>query len=74
MPPEYAVGGQYSMKSDVFSFGVLVLEIIMGRKNSSFADSESGSSIGSYSGQRLFEGAGIEMHSIGLVMHSKQRS
>ncbi|RDY03952.1 G-type lectin S-receptor-like serine/threonine-protein kinase, partial [Mucuna pruriens] len=27
MPPEYAVHGRYSLKSDVFSFGVIVLEI-----------------------------------------------
>ncbi|GLT64142.1 hypothetical protein SLA2020_366520 [Shorea laevis] len=32
MSPEYAVDGLYSIKSDVFSFGVLVLEIISGRK------------------------------------------
>ncbi|XP_033143301.1 putative cysteine-rich receptor-like protein kinase 12 [Brassica rapa] len=36
MPPEYLIHGQFSMKSDVHSFGVLVLEIISGRKNSSF--------------------------------------
>lgn len=28
--------GQFSIKSDVFSFGVLVLEIISGRKNNGF--------------------------------------
>ncbi|KAK1391768.1 hypothetical protein POM88_010824 [Heracleum sosnowskyi] len=28
MPPEYAVDGLFSVKSDVFSFGVLVLEIV----------------------------------------------
>ncbi|KAL2327897.1 hypothetical protein Fmac_021324 [Flemingia macrophylla] len=33
MAPEYAVDGLFSMKSDVFSFGVLVLEIICGRRN-----------------------------------------
>ena len=32
--------GQYSVKSDVFSFGVLVLEIISGQKNSSFRNGE----------------------------------
>ncbi|KAK7269959.1 hypothetical protein RIF29_22782 [Crotalaria pallida] len=32
MSPEYALHGQFSVKSDVFSFGVLVLEIISGRK------------------------------------------
>lgn len=36
MSPEYAMGGHFSVKSDVFSFGVLVLEIISGRKNSGF--------------------------------------
>ncbi|KVH88329.1 Concanavalin A-like lectin/glucanase, subgroup [Cynara cardunculus var. scolymus] len=36
MAPEYALHGQYSVKSDVFSFGVLVLEIVTGRKNHSF--------------------------------------
>ncbi|KAK1304472.1 Cysteine-rich receptor-like protein kinase 8 [Acorus calamus] len=36
MAPEYAMRGQYSIKSDMFSFGVLVLEIITGLRNSSF--------------------------------------
>lgn len=41
MPPEYFKEGLFSAKSDVFSFGVLMLEIICGRKNSSFQhDSE----------------------------------
>ncbi|XP_056685104.1 cysteine-rich receptor-like protein kinase 43 isoform X2 [Spinacia oleracea] len=33
MAPEYAMHGYLSVKSDVFSFGVLVLEIVSGRKN-----------------------------------------
>ena len=33
MAPEYANRGVFSMKSDMFSFGVLILEIISGRKN-----------------------------------------
>lgn len=36
MSPEYAMEGQFSEKSDVFSFGVLLLEIISGKRNSSF--------------------------------------
>ncbi|XP_057764685.1 G-type lectin S-receptor-like serine/threonine-protein kinase At4g27290 [Salvia miltiorrhiza] len=36
MAPEYAVDGFFSVKSDVFSFGVLVLEIISGSKNRGF--------------------------------------
>ncbi|KAJ7946882.1 Receptor protein kinase [Quillaja saponaria] len=36
MSPEYAMDGLFSVKSDVFSFGVLLLEIIMGKKNRGF--------------------------------------
>lgn len=36
MSPEYVTKGLYSTKSDVFSFGVLVLEIVSGRKNRDF--------------------------------------
>ncbi|XP_027913660.1 G-type lectin S-receptor-like serine/threonine-protein kinase At4g27290 isoform X2 [Vigna unguiculata] len=38
MPPEYAGHGCFSTKSDVFSFGVIVIEIISGRKNRGFRD------------------------------------
>lgn len=34
MAPEYAVRGQFSVKSDVFSFGVLVLEVVTGKRSS----------------------------------------
>ncbi|KAL2336788.1 hypothetical protein Fmac_011234 [Flemingia macrophylla] len=40
MSPEYAMQGMFSEKSDVFSFGVLLLEIVSGRRNSSFYDEE----------------------------------
>lgn len=33
MSPEYALEGIFSMKSDVFSFGVLLLEIVSGKRN-----------------------------------------
>ncbi|XP_059282932.1 G-type lectin S-receptor-like serine/threonine-protein kinase At4g27290 [Lycium ferocissimum] len=36
MSPEYAVDGKYSVKSDVFSIGVIILEIVSGRKNRKF--------------------------------------
>ena len=38
MAPEYTIDGIYSTKSDVFSFGVLVLEIVSGKKNRGFQD------------------------------------
>jgi serine/threonine protein kinase len=33
MAPEYLMRGNYSVKSDAFSFGIMVLEIVTGRKN-----------------------------------------
>lgn len=36
MAPEYALNGLFSVKSDIFSFGVLVLEIIVGKRNWKF--------------------------------------
>jgi serine/threonine protein kinase len=40
MAPEYALFGKVSPKIDVFSFGVLVLEIITGKRNTSSDDSD----------------------------------
>lgn len=34
MAPEYVVHGQLTKKADVYSFGVLILEIISGRRMS----------------------------------------
>ena len=36
MAPEYASDGVFSVKTDVFSFGVLLLEIISGKTNAGF--------------------------------------
>ncbi|CAL1406796.1 unnamed protein product [Linum trigynum] len=40
MSPEYAFYGQFSKRSDVFSFGVLLLEIVSRRRNTDFYDPE----------------------------------
>ncbi|KAK7342870.1 hypothetical protein VNO80_25827 [Phaseolus coccineus] len=40
MSPEYAMEGVFSTKSDVYSLGVLLLEIVSGRKNTSFYDDD----------------------------------
>ncbi|CAL5335846.1 unnamed protein product [Camellia sinensis] len=36
MSPEYAIEGLFSIKSDVFSFGVMVLETVSGKRNRGF--------------------------------------
>ncbi|XP_017978700.1 PREDICTED: G-type lectin S-receptor-like serine/threonine-protein kinase At4g27290 [Theobroma cacao] len=36
MSPEYGIDGLFSVKSDVFGFGVIVLEILSGMKNRAF--------------------------------------
>ncbi|CAN1239393.1 G-type lectin S-receptor-like serine/threonine-protein kinase At4g27290 [Linum grandiflorum] len=36
MSPEYTIDGIYSIKSDVFSFGVMVLEVVSGERNRGF--------------------------------------
>lgn len=36
MAPEYVMHGHLSVKADVFSFGVVILELISGQRNSSF--------------------------------------
>ncbi|KAJ0103296.1 hypothetical protein Patl1_04458 [Pistacia atlantica] len=41
MSPEYALEGLFSIKSDVFSFGVLLLEIVSGKKNTGFYQTDS---------------------------------
>ncbi|XP_058779918.1 G-type lectin S-receptor-like serine/threonine-protein kinase At4g27290 isoform X1 [Vicia villosa] len=38
MSPEYAARGFFSVKSDVFSFGVIILETISGKKNRQYSD------------------------------------
>lgn len=38
MSPEYAMDGVFSIKSDIYSFGVMVLEIVSGKKIRGFYD------------------------------------
>ncbi|GMP75300.1 hypothetical protein CsSME_00032447 [Camellia sinensis var. sinensis] len=45
MTPEYAMEGLYTVKSDVFSFGVILLKILSGKKNCAFQLFEHGHSL-----------------------------
>ncbi|XP_060971194.1 cysteine-rich receptor-like protein kinase 44 isoform X3 [Cannabis sativa] len=61
MSPEYAMHGKFSFKSDVFSFGVLVLEILSGKRNN-FSDESSGSGdLLSYAWELWKEGTFLEL-------------
>ncbi|KAK4735148.1 hypothetical protein R3W88_009409 [Solanum pinnatisectum] len=60
MAPEYAMEGLFSTKSDVFSFGVLLLEIVSGRKNNSYV-SEYGQSLLNFAWKLWREGHGLEL-------------
>ena len=40
MAPEYALWGHLSYKVDVYSFGIVILEIVSGRSNSSYVPND----------------------------------
>ncbi|KAL9236647.1 hypothetical protein vseg_011289 [Gypsophila vaccaria] len=56
MAPEYVMHGRFSTKSDMYSFGVLVLEIISGKRNTSFYESGYADDLLSYAWKLWQEG------------------
>lgn len=40
MAPEYALWGYLSYKADVYSFGIVLLEIVSGKNNNNYAPSD----------------------------------
>ncbi|CAL5344627.1 unnamed protein product [Camellia sinensis] len=61
MAPEFAMKGLYSIKSDVFSFGVLLIEIITGMRNANFHLTKCAPSLIAYVWQLWNEGKGLEL-------------
>ncbi|XP_073003795.1 cysteine-rich receptor-like protein kinase 2 [Typha latifolia] len=62
MAPEYIVHGQLTEKADIYSYGILVIEIITGRKNhNSVASSAEGQSLISVVWQHFNSNALIEL-------------
>nr|CAD1829372.1 unnamed protein product [Ananas comosus var. bracteatus] len=61
MAPEYAMHGHFSIKSDVFSFGVLILEIITSRKNTATLESEHAEDLLTYIWERWINGTILEI-------------
>ncbi|XP_019174895.1 PREDICTED: cysteine-rich receptor-like protein kinase 10 [Ipomoea nil] len=62
MSPEYVMHGLFSVKIDVFSFGVLLLEIITGKRNNSlFMQSTGAKDLLSYAWKHWREDRALEM-------------
>ncbi|KAF3783383.1 Mitogen-activated protein kinase kinase 1 [Nymphaea thermarum] len=61
MPPEYALEGRYSAKSDVFSFGVIALEIVSGKKMTSFQNVEDSMNLLGHAWKLWNEGKGLDL-------------
>ncbi|KAL8257715.1 hypothetical protein R6Q59_029756 [Mikania micrantha] len=59
--PEYAVHGRFSIKSDVFSFGVLVLEIVSARKNREFSHEDHSDNLLGHAWRLHKQGRSIEL-------------
>ncbi|XP_031120587.1 G-type lectin S-receptor-like serine/threonine-protein kinase At4g27290 [Ipomoea triloba] len=61
MSPEYAGHGIFSVKSDVFSFGISVLEIVSGRRNNEFINEDQYVTLPEHAWKLYREGKSIEL-------------
>ncbi|KAI7746292.1 LOW QUALITY PROTEIN: hypothetical protein M8C21_024707, partial [Ambrosia artemisiifolia] len=61
MSPEYALDGIFSIKSDVFSFGVLLLEIVSGRRNRGFIQPKNENNLIGHVWSLYTEGRSVEL-------------
>ncbi|XP_064957329.1 cysteine-rich receptor-like protein kinase 6 [Musa acuminata AAA Group] len=72
MAPEYVMRGKFSIKSDVFSFGVLVLEILTGRKSNGSHNPEVTEVLLSYIWEKWQDGSALEIVDPALGGHYQQ--
>nr|GEU39226.1 G-type lectin S-receptor-like serine/threonine-protein kinase At4g27290 [Tanacetum cinerariifolium] len=61
MSPEYAGDGKFSIKSDVFSFGVMILEIVSGKRNRGFFHLSHRHSLLGHAWKLYVEGKALEL-------------
>ncbi|KAJ9671893.1 hypothetical protein PVL29_025524 [Vitis rotundifolia] len=67
MSPEYASEGLYSTKSDVFSFGVLLLEIVSGKRNRGFSHPDHDLNLLGHAWTLYIEGGSLEFIDTSIV-------
>ncbi|PIA58484.1 hypothetical protein AQUCO_00500432v1 [Aquilegia coerulea] len=61
MAPEFAMRGKFSVKSDVFSYGVLTLELISGQQNKCFFKSDHSEDLIRYAWRHWEAGTSLEL-------------
>ncbi|XP_065877249.1 G-type lectin S-receptor-like serine/threonine-protein kinase At1g11410 isoform X1 [Euphorbia lathyris] len=66
MSPEYAIFGKFSVKSDVFSFGVILLEIVSAKKNNGFQESDPSLTLIAYVWELWRQNRGMEVVDLSL--------
>ncbi|KAJ1700797.1 hypothetical protein LUZ63_000576 [Rhynchospora breviuscula] len=74
MSPEYAMDGVFSVKSDVFSFGVLVLEIISGRKSRGIFGAEPSINLLCYAWALWKNGKALDLLHTSILVNSNNNS
>ncbi|GKV19286.1 hypothetical protein SLEP1_g29573 [Rubroshorea leprosula] len=74
MSSEYVMRGQFSVESNVYSFGVLVLEILSGKKNSNFCQTEGTGDLLSYAWKLWNDGRPLELLDLTLGDSSYSRN
>lgn len=70
MAPEYAMRGHYSVKSDVFSFGILIIEIVTGRRSSGSLSFDQSNDLLSLVWEHWTMGTILEMMDPSLTSHA----
>uniref|UniRef100_A0A0E0ECI5 Uncharacterized protein n=1 Tax=Oryza meridionalis TaxID=40149 RepID=A0A0E0ECI5_9ORYZ len=70
MAPEYAMRGHYSVKSDVFSFGILMIEIVTGRRSSGSYSLDQSNDLLSLVWEHWTMGTILEMTDPSLTSHA----